>query len=247
MKVPSRELKRRARESLTGHYRLPMAACFFSQLLIFAVEIPFNLSYQFNPSSFQAIVYMLATVILSLLSVVLQCGVYQIQLNLARGKDSRLSDIFYFFSRHPDRMIVATLMLIGLIIVTMLPGTVLFAVTAVLPSDTLFIVGILALIVTFVAVCILALAYSQIYLLLIDHPELKLMEIFRKSRILMQGQKRSLLWLELSFIGYGLLGLLSLGIGFLWITPYMGQAKIEFYRNLIGETSPKGQAFDCEI
>lgn len=40
---------------------------------------------------------------------------------------------------------------------------------------------------------------------------------------------------ELSFIGWNILAVLSLGIGFLWLGPYYNAACAEFYRTLAGD------------
>lgn len=51
----------------------------------------------------------------------------------------------------------------------------------------------------------------------------------------MEGNLGRLFYIELSFIGLALLGLLSCGIGMLWVTPYMMQVSVNFYRSLTGE------------
>ena len=53
----------------------------------------------------------------------------------------------------------------------------------------------------------------------------------------MKGNRGRLLYIAFSFIGMALLGLLSFGIGFLWIYPYISQTIAVFYRNIIGEVS----------
>ncbi|MDE6546550.1 MAG: DUF975 family protein [Lactobacillus sp.] len=58
-------------------------------------------------------------------------------------------------------------------------------------------------------------------------------EAITESRQLMNGHKMDLFVLDLSFIGWGLLGLITLGIGFIWITPYYRQTKANFYRSLV--------------
>ena len=58
-------------------------------------------------------------------------------------------------------------------------------------------------------------------------------EAITESRKLMDGHKMDLFVLDLSFIGWGLLGLITCGIGFIWITPYYRQTKANFYRSLI--------------
>lgn len=58
-------------------------------------------------------------------------------------------------------------------------------------------------------------------------------EAITESRKLMDGHKMDLFVLDLSFIGWGLLGLITCGIGFIWITPYYRQTKANFYRSLV--------------
>ncbi|MCZ3587392.1 DUF975 family protein [Lactobacillus gasseri] len=58
-------------------------------------------------------------------------------------------------------------------------------------------------------------------------------EAITESRKLMDRHKMDLFVLDLSFIGWGLLGLITCGIGFIWITPYYRQTKANFYRSLV--------------
>lgn len=53
-----------------------------------------------------------------------------------------------------------------------------------------------------------------------------------ESRDLMNGHKERLFWLDVSFLGWYLLGLLTVGIGFLWINPYINATKAAFYDDL---------------
>lgn len=55
----------------------------------------------------------------------------------------------------------------------------------------------------------------------------------------MDGHKMDLFIFDLSFIGWWLLGIISCGIGLLWVNPYYRQAKANFYRNLAGEQFAK--------
>ena len=77
-----------------------------------------------------------------------------------------------------------------------------------------------------------ALAYSMAYYIMYDNPEIRPLEAIRKSQIMMKGYKFKLFLLYLSFIGWGLLCLLTLGIGFLWLYPYMYLTTANFYENL---------------
>ena len=53
----------------------------------------------------------------------------------------------------------------------------------------------------------------------------------------MTEKRAGLFWLQLSFIGWAILGAISFGIGFLWIIPYVQCATIAFYKYAIGDSS----------
>ncbi len=79
---------------------------------------------------------------------------------------------------------------------------------------------------------IMAYAYSMAIYVANDNPELSAMDAIRKSRELMDGHKWDLFVLDLSFIGWILLCLLTCGIGFFFLAPYIEMAHVEFYREL---------------
>jgi uncharacterized membrane protein len=77
-----------------------------------------------------------------------------------------------------------------------------------------------------------AYSYSMTYYVLEDNPELSGDKAIEESMRMMSGHKWELFWLHLTFIGWGLLCILTLGIGFLWLVPYMDTAQAAFYENL---------------
>lgn len=68
--------------------------------------------------------------------------------------------------------------------------------------------------------------------LLQDYPEKSLVEVMRTSKAMMQGHKMQLFKLQLGFIGWMLLNVLTLGIGSLWLFPYMMTAMAAFYQDV---------------
>ena len=60
-------------------------------------------------------------------------------------------------------------------------------------------------------------------------------EAISKSKELMNGHKWELFVLELSFIGWYLLGFVTLGIGLLWVVPYYNAVHADYYRALAGD------------
>lgn len=65
-----------------------------------------------------------------------------------------------------------------------------------------------------------------------DNHELSIMETLRLSRKMMEGHKMQLFKLQLSFLGWILLSVLTLGVGLLWLMPYMMTAMAAFYQDV---------------
>ncbi|MCM3629585.1 DUF975 family protein [Paenibacillus glycanilyticus] len=82
------------------------------------------------------------------------------------------------------------------------------------------------------------LRYSQAYYILQDNPDIGALEAIRQSKQLMKGRKWKLFVLNLTFIGWMFLALLTLGIGFLWLYPYILVTQAHFYDEITGRTTP---------
>lgn len=72
-------------------------------------------------------------------------------------------------------------------------------------------------------------SYSMAGFIMSENPEISAKEAMEMSMKMMDGNKFRLFCLRLSFIGWMLLGILTFGIGFLWIIPYMNAATAAFY------------------
>ncbi|MBU3157258.1 DUF975 family protein [Clostridium estertheticum] len=75
-------------------------------------------------------------------------------------------------------------------------------------------------------------SYFLVFYILSDNPDLSAMDALKMSKKMMKGHKWKLFCLQLSFIGWGILGILSLYIGYLWLTPYMYASFANFYEDL---------------
>ncbi|WP_461226652.1 DUF975 family protein [Lacticaseibacillus suihuaensis] len=84
-----------------------------------------------------------------------------------------------------------------------------------------------------------AFSYSQVDYILSDMQragrQIGATDAITASRELMVGHKWEYFVLQLSFLGWALLSVVTLGIGFLWLTPYMQATNAAFYRNLAGD------------
>jgi len=84
---------------------------------------------------------------------------------------------------------------------------------------------------------IAALRYSQTYYILKDHPEMDGNSAIQASKKMMEGHKGEYFVLCLSFLGWILLGIVTVGIGFLWIGPYMATTNAAYYEWLSSQAA----------
>lgn len=78
-------------------------------------------------------------------------------------------------------------------------------------------------------------SYAMTPFLMADYPEMTASQAINASKAMMDGYKGHLFMLELTFLGWELLNVLTLGIGSLWLNPYMNAAYAAFYRQLQAE------------
>lgn len=83
---------------------------------------------------------------------------------------------------------------------------------------------------------VMGFAYAMTPFILVEQPETKVTDALRKSREMMKGHKFDLFFLELSFIGWILLCIITLGIGLFWLLPYMQTTIAAFYNDLKAES-----------
>ena len=139
-----------------------------------------------------------------------QLGYAKFNLALIDHKDAQFADVFSQFHRFGDGFLLSLL-------------TVIFVTLWML---LLIIPGIIA-----------GYSYAMAPYILYEHPGLRPIDAIKASKDLMQGNKWRLFCLDLSFIGWGLLCALTLGIGSLWLRPYEEASRASFYRQICYERS----------
>jgi uncharacterized membrane protein len=132
----------------------------------------------------------------------LSVGIALFGLTLARNQEASTGQIFLGFSKF------------GICLAAYL----LVAVFTFLWTLLLIIPGIIA-----------AFSYSMTFFILADEESIGAMEAIDKSKKMMNGYKWKYFCLMLRFIGWGLLCILTLGIGFLWLVPYIQVSSAKFY------------------
>lgn len=133
-------------------------------------------------------------------------GVTNFYLNFSRGKTLDVFSIFNYFN---NRYLVY------------IWNSVVSLIRIALWSLLLIVPGIVA-----------AISYSQSYFILAEDDSISALGALEKSKKMMYGHKWKYFLLLLSFIGWFILSIVTLGIGFLWLIPYMYVTQAKFYNDL---------------
>ncbi len=84
--------------------------------------------------------------------------------------------------------------------------------------------------------------YSMIPYILAENPTISKHEAFKLSKRMTKGYKGDLFVLDLSFLGWIILGLLTCGIGYIFLDPYINATKAEAYTFLKARALENGEA-----
>jgi uncharacterized membrane protein len=79
---------------------------------------------------------------------------------------------------------------------------------------------------------IAAISYAMTFYILADDESIGAMEAIDKSKEMMNGHKWAYFVLMLMYVGLGVLCLLTCGIGFFWLAPFISVTNAEFYDDL---------------
>lgn len=139
------------------------------------------------------------------------------------------------------KMLIPTILIIVSYILIIV-GSTLYGV-ALLSTTTsyyaylfILIVGFILLVVSAIWATTKSFYYQLSYIIAVDNEAMSAEDTVLESEKLMTGKRAKLFWLQLSFIGWAILAAITLGIGFLWLMPYIQFATIVFYEFAKGNT-----------
>lgn len=148
---------------------------------------------------------LLGTLVIYLIAGPMALGFCNFCLCVSRKKEAQISQLFDGFKRFGVTVGAYFLQLIFIF---------LWALLLIIP-------GIIA-----------GLSYSMTFYVIADNDSIGPLEAIRKSKEIMRGNKWKLFCLGARFIGWALLCILTLGIGFLWLVPYISISYAKFYDDI---------------
>ena len=197
------ELKSKAKEQLRGRWGLAIITVLVSNLIINSYNMSKGVDFVIEISE-------KLTLTLNLISLifggVVSTGLSKFLLNFTTNREvPKFADLFSQFKIFFKALGLFILMGIAIIL-----GTLFFIIPGI----------------------IVALMFSQAFYILAENPNKGIFECLEESSNLMHGYKWELFVLQLSFIGWELLAVLTFGIASLWINPYQKVTEANFYLKL---------------
>ncbi|MCR4948320.1 MAG: DUF975 family protein [Treponema sp.] len=86
-----------------------------------------------------------------------------------------------------------------------------------------------------------AFAYSQTLYIVAEYKEVSVTKAMNISKVITRGHKWDIFVMYLSFIGWDILCIFTLGIGTLWLTPYKNMTYINAYHAILKEAIESGK------
>ena len=217
--MTSSELRAIARRNLEGTWGISVGIALVAALLGgLIVGTGSNINFNFNEDTVRNLPPIFWTVLLPLVSVAGLLGIVSfilggtVELGYAKfllkqydRKQLQFSDLFSQFERFGTGFAQKFLRTLF---------TVLWSLLFIIPG------------------IVKGLSYAMTPFILEEHPEMTASEAIKASMRLMDGHKMDLFILGLTFIGWQILACLTMGIGFLFLNPYMNAAYAAFYRSI---------------
>ncbi len=230
--LKNHELKARARNLLLGKY----GHIVFIQLayvLITAYMNELALRTDTGHSVARFILYIIISVIVALLTGVLRFGLTRCYMNMCCGLPFTFLDVFYGFKNDAVRVLKLSALMGVIEFLCLMPSSLMLsAYMKDRTAQNFFIVCVL-ISAGIIVYCFVWLKLALCNYLLLDFPDKSFSEILKMSAYLMKGHGLKLIYLYAGFVPISLLGLLSFGLGFLWIIPYLQTSLTCFYLNRV--------------
>ncbi len=110
------------------------------------------------------------------------------------------------------------------------------------PSETVSkILALIVIFIGFIPMFIKMLEYSFSFFFASEFPEVGIRKALRLSICIVKGHRADVFLLNLSFIGFFLLSMITLGIGFLWYIPYYYMTLTNAYHALLQDALETGK------
>ncbi|MCR5755733.1 MAG: DUF975 family protein [Acetatifactor sp.] len=240
----SAELKDSAREILRGKYGSAVLTIFVmflaNSLIVFVPTLIISmitLIIEMVVGGVSSLVTFILGQVVSFIALVvvglLKPGIALYFLNITCGRKAATSDLMYGIQWDFQKTLKLSLVFSVIEFFCLLPyGFLESPLLSLVPIER-FLYAQPAQLIGILLSTLITLPLSLVYYLMLDFPSYSVAQLLKQSIRLMKCNNLRMLYLHLSFLPLEFLGVCSLGVGFLWILPYLNVTKVLFFLNLM--------------
>ena len=225
------ELKSLSKSQLKGHWKVPVLLTLLYGVVAFGLSLTQNL----YTSEIASLLFLVITLVIEIWATV---GFPNFYLKFIKNnEEATLKD--FFVSKHLLVKSLGFVLLmsliggvVGLIIGLTIASSMFYTVFAGVTFSGAFWGLIIVILLLGIVLTVFSLAIAMTAFILVDKEHIKVFEAMGLSIKMMRGYKWKFFVLYLSFIGWALLCILTLGIGYLWLAPYISLTFANFYKEL---------------
>lgn len=188
--------------------------------------------------------YVILNLLVNLYVSVMRFGYVSYTLRVSRREQPsyhNLMDGFAMLGRVLGITILQAIFIYLWTMLGMIPYFVVLLASVFMESTGLMVLAVVLAIAGGIFGVAMSYRYALSDYFLLDHPgEMGVLACIRESKRAMAGRKWSLFVLDLSFLGWDILSMLTLGILGLWVTPYASVTRAHFYDWAVHGAFPEG-------
>lgn len=231
-----KELKELSKSQLKGNWKVPVLAMLAYSIVMYLVS--------YLNDSESSLVSLIGLILVLVIESWFFVAYPRLSLNLRENESVDFSDLSVsnktFFKSLGFSVLVGIILIIVymILMVTFVGG---FTISVLNANDLFEAIApmVIAGIILWLISIVIQLAISMVPFILADKEEVGVFKSISLSIKMMKGHKWRLFIIWLSFIGWAILSILTLGIGFLWLSPYFTLTMANFYKEIEKEYNAK--------
>ncbi len=243
----AQELKTRALSMMAGRYgraaMMTLSYFIWMYLISYAgsilstmlLRLPYFSSISSNTTA-DIVFTVLAALIAMFLGVVAEmftCGICLYYLNVSTGRDAQTADIFRGFRENPSEVFKISAFLLSPSLIMTIPVNVTSELYIITSDIKWLIISLILFALASAGSLYLHLTYGIAFFVLLDFPSYSAGRVLGIAGQKMKGHRCRFFMIDLLFIPMFILGILSFGIGLIWIYPLINECRTLFFLNLM--------------
>lgn len=226
------KIKEKSLKKLEGNYIIPIIAIIVYGLILFLAGVISKLIYNENMNAFFSLI----------ITGLLYMGLLEITIKIARGKKTDIMDLFKRTDLFWKCIAITIILVTFTLLCTVLEFVAFKSLRAfaiyqtdlnVMVTGLMIAIGVLlcsAIATFYIAIMI---SCSQAYYVLYENENMPVIDILNRSMDLMETHRLDYILYILSFAGWIIVGIMTFGLLFIWVTPYMMVSNANFYDEII--------------